>query len=85
MHKLQIKWTYYNRFYPEPTELQKTIDREAFMFKENEREELTVTDRLRAMASPFAQQKYEQFYSLGPQMFPEGELDINAAEHKEHP
>ena len=30
MHKLQDKWTYYNRFYPEATELQKGLEREAF-------------------------------------------------------
>jgi hypothetical protein len=35
MHKLQNKWTYYNRFYPEPTELQKGLEREALMFKES--------------------------------------------------
>ena len=31
---LRKQWTYYDRFYPEPTELQKTLSREAMMFKE---------------------------------------------------
>ena len=31
---LEYQWEYYNRFYPEPTELQKTLTREAQLFKE---------------------------------------------------
>ena len=31
---LKKQWLYYDRFYPEPTELQKTLQREAMMFKE---------------------------------------------------
>ena len=84
MHKLQNKWTYYNRFYPEPTELQKAIDREAFMFKESAMADKTVEERMASMASPDAKNKYARFYSLGAQPFPEGEQDFNAAEHKEH-
>ncbi len=32
--QLEYQWQYYNRFYPEPTELQKSLTREALMFKE---------------------------------------------------
>jgi hypothetical protein len=86
MHKLQGKWTYYNRFYPEATELQKGLEREALMFKETSYTEKTVAERMDATQSTASRQNYERFYSLGPQMFPEGEQDqnFNAAEHKEH-
>ena len=33
---LKKQWLYYDRFYPEPTELQKTLQREAMMFKEQD-------------------------------------------------
>ena len=42
MHRLQKKWTYYNRFYPESTELQKSLEREAMSFKENNFKEKSV-------------------------------------------
>ncbi len=32
---LEYQWEYYNRFYPEPTELQRTLTREALLFKES--------------------------------------------------
>jgi hypothetical protein len=32
---LNHKWKYIDRFYPEPTQLQKTLEREAQQFKEN--------------------------------------------------
>ena len=32
---LEKKWTYLNRIYPEPTELQKTLYRDAMIFKEH--------------------------------------------------
>ena len=31
---LKKQWMYYDRFYPEPTELQKTLHREALLYKE---------------------------------------------------
>jgi hypothetical protein len=46
MHRLQKKWTYYNRFYPEPTELQKSLEREAMSFKEEGFKQKSVEDRL---------------------------------------
>ena len=44
--KLQKVMTYYNRFYPEPTELQKSLEREAFSYKEHSYEEKTVAQRM---------------------------------------
>ena len=31
---LEKQWTYYNRFYPEPTELQRGLARDAELFKQ---------------------------------------------------
>ena len=33
---LEKKWMYYDRFYPEPTQLQRTLVEEAHMFKERD-------------------------------------------------
>jgi hypothetical protein len=33
--QMRHKWHYYNKFYPEPTELQKTLNRDAMIYKEN--------------------------------------------------
>ena len=38
-------------------------------------------ERMLALQNPDSQQDYSRFYSLGPQHFPEGEVDINAPEH----
>lgn len=32
--KVKKQWQYYDRFYPEPTELQKALTRDAMIFKE---------------------------------------------------
>ena len=34
--KLEKKWRYYERFYPEPTQLQKTLVQEAYLVKERD-------------------------------------------------
>ena len=82
--KFQKQMTYLNRFYPEPTELQKSLEREAFSYKENEYKEKSIAERMAVVSDAEAIHSYQRFYSLGPQGFPEGEQDFNAAEHEEH-
>ena len=43
MEKLSLekKWDYYDKFYPEPTQLQRTLVEEAYMMKEREARGLT--------------------------------------------
>ena len=38
---LEKKWDYYDKFYPEPTQLQRSLIEEAAMFKEREARGLT--------------------------------------------
>ena len=75
---LEKKWNYYNRFYPEPTQLQRTLVTEAQVYIEREAkgiEEESVETKLHM--SPEDKKKYEQMYSLGAQQFPEGAADVN--------
>jgi len=52
MIQMRKQWTYYDRFYPEPTELQKTLFRDAMMFKESAYSESSVQDKLLSLESP---------------------------------
>ncbi len=74
--QLEYQWQYYNRFYPEPTELQKTLTREALSFKEAQfqapsQEEITQMD-------PDTAKIYEQMYRLPPQTYPDPDDNPNA-------
>lgn len=82
--QLKKKWTYYDHFYPEPTELQKTLMREAMMYKEQDHKVATVEERLAVLEDPKARQIYSQMYQLPPQRYAEPDDDPNAAEHKQH-
>ena len=86
LSRLKKQWLYYDRFYPEPTQLQRTLEREAMMFKESNYEESSIEEKLAAVDDPELRQKYKQMYMLKPQRFVEPETpgDINAADHKEH-
>ena len=66
MIQMQKKWTYYNRFYPEATELQKSLEREAFSFKESPFVEKSTEERMAITNNPSLKFNYERFYSLGP-------------------
>ena len=83
---LKKQWLYYDRFYPEPTELQKTLYREAQLYKELDYQESSVEDKMAAMEDPELRQKYKQMYMIKPQRYLEEEKanDINAAEYQEH-
>ena len=60
--KMRQKWTYYNRFYPEATELQKTLNRDAMMFKESAYKEVPTKDRVALTDDIRTQQMYAQMY-----------------------
>ena len=83
---LKKQWMYYDRFYPEPTELQKTLHREALLYKELDYQESSVEDKMAAIEDPELRQKYKQMYMIKPQRYlePEKANDINAAEYQEH-
>ena len=64
---LRKQMTFYDRFYPEPTELQKKLEIEAQMFKEQAYKEETVAQREAKVDDPDMIVKYSQFYMLAPQ------------------
>ena len=59
---LEKQWLYLNRVYPEPTELQKTLYRDAMMFKEIEYQEKPVEERMKIDST--TAKMYEQLYRL---------------------
>ena len=64
---LEKKWTYYNRFYPEPTQLQRTLVQEAQIMRDREAAgivEEPIEDK--RYIDPESQQMYSQFYQLPP-------------------
>ena len=82
---LEKKWRYYDRFYPEPTQLQRTLVQEAKMIQERDR--LGITERSleeKRVITPETRKTYEQMYQLPPQQFPEAEQDVNPASIKPH-
>ena len=49
---MRKQWIYYDRFYPEPTELQKTLTRDAMMFKESMYNESSVQEKMLKLENP---------------------------------
>ena len=82
---LEKKWLYYDRFYPEPTQLQRTLVQEAQMFKAREAagiKEKSLDDK--KYIDPETERIYTQMYQLPPQRYPEAEQDFNPASIKPH-
>ena len=79
---LEYQWNYYNRFYPEPTELQKTLTREAQLFKETAYQPRSVEDLTKMDVD--SQKIYEQMYRLPPQSYPDPDENPNAPSHQNH-
>ena len=82
---MEKKWRYYDRFYPEPTQLQRSLVQEAQIFKE--REALGIQEKSlseKRIINPETQKIYEQMYQLPPQRYPEAEQDFNPAAIKTH-
>ena len=64
---LETKWNYYNRFYPEPTQLQRTLVQEAQIMKDREAAGIPETQiEDKRFIDPESQQIYSQFYQLPP-------------------
>lgn len=66
MWSLRKQWTYYDRFYPEPTELQKTLLRDAMMFKERTYQASSIDEKLLKVEDPEVRLIYSQMYQLPP-------------------
>ncbi len=80
--QLEYQWQYYNRFYPEPTELQKTLTREALSFKESQYQAPSQEDRTRLDVD--TAKIYEQMYRLPPQSYPDPDENPNAPSVQNH-
>ena len=79
---LEYQWQFYDRFYPEATELQKTLTREAQTFKEQDYQEPSIEERRKLTVD---QAKiYEQMYRLPPQKFSDADEDPNPPSIKQH-
>ena len=79
------KQKYYDRFYPEPTQLQRSLVTEAQVMLK--REEMGLDDESaeeRAYMDPRKQQTYSQFYQLAPQNHSIAEEAFNAPDHQQH-
>jgi hypothetical protein len=79
---LEKYWTYLNRLYPEPTELQKSLYRDAMLFKETGFEEPSIEERTQLDVDTV--KIYEQLYRLPPQSTPEPDEDPNPPTIKTH-
>ena len=80
--QLEKQWTYLNRLYPEPTELQKTLYKEAQTFKEIQWQQKSIKDRV-AMDTE-SKKIYGQMYLLPPQRYPDPDDDVNSPSIKTH-
>ena len=79
---LEYQWQYYDRFYPEPTELQKTLTRDAFAFKESQF--VVPSEEERTRLDLDTAKIYEQMYRLPPQKIPDADEDPNAPTIQNH-
>ena len=79
---LEYQWQFYDRFYPEATELQKTLTREAQTFRETAYEEPTIEERRKMTVEQ--QKLYEQMYRLAPQKISDPDEDPNPPSRRNH-
>ena len=82
---MEKQWTYYNRFYPEPTQLQRTLTQEAVMFKKRldaGYKEKSLQEKMEM--DPETERMYTQMYQLPPQRYMEPETDVNPASVTPH-
>lgn len=82
LYKFDKYWTFLNRFYPEPTQLQKGLYRDALLFKERNFQPTSFEERTKIDAS--TAQVYEQMYRLPPQRYSDPDDDFNAPTIKPH-
>lgn len=81
---LRKRMTFYDRFYPEATELQRKLAEEAAIFKEQAFAPESTEERLAKVQDPEKALKYSQFYQLAPQKYAIAEEEFNAPEHEQH-
>ena len=81
---LRKKMNYYDRFYPEPTELQRKLAQEALIYKEKAYKEESIEERMAKVQDPEMALRYSQFYQLAPQNHNIAEEEFNAADHQQH-
>ena len=81
---LRKQWLYYDRFYPEPTELQKTLNMDAMIFKEQQYTQETTEEKLRKKDDPTINMIYRQMYQLPPQRYPSPDDNPNSVNLTEH-
>ena len=80
--RLEKQWEFYNRFYAEPTELQKQLFREAMIFKEKAYQPKSLEERTKMDAD--TAKVYEQLYRLPSQRYPDPDDDVNPSSVKKH-
>ena len=83
--QLQKKWRYYDRLYPEPTQLQKSLVTEAEVYQIRDKmgiQEKTLAEK--SIITPEVQRTYTQLYQLPPNSFAEPDHDPNPPIIKEH-
>ena len=78
-------WTYCDRFCPEPTELQKTLLRDAIMFKEKAYQAFLIDQKLLKVEDPEIRLIYSQMYQLPPQRYPDADNNPTAPKHINQP
>ena len=81
---LNQRWKYLDRLYPEPTQLQKTLNTEAMQQKEHTAHVASIEERMLKLNDPNIRTQYSQFYQLAPQRHKDEWRDPNAPAHKEH-
>ena len=82
---LKKKLTYYDRFYPEPTQLQRTLVQEAEVYKKRQQMGLQDrTDEDRTFIDPETLKNYERMYRLPPSTGYNPQKDPNPATIKSH-
>merc|ERR1719498_256381 len=84
MTKLRKKMTYYDRFYPEATELQKTLLLEAQMYKEENFTPTSMEEKMAKVEDPQLRQIYSSMYRLAPQSDGAPDDMMNAGGEKKH-
>ena len=82
---LTQQWTYYDRFYSEPTQLQKTLLRDAMIFKEKAYQVTSIDQKLVKVEDPEIRLIYSQMYQLPPQRYPDADDNPNAPKHINQP
>ena len=81
---LRKKMTFYDRFYPEPTELQRKLMTEAAIFRQAGYQEESTSERMAKVEDPEKALRYSQFYMLAPQSYTLPEEEINAPDQEQH-